>query len=406
MMSGCGKKRRGGWVGFSLLLAVGLLFGCVTTDKGKEKAKKTGDAETVLAFQPPRPGKGVGLKRRWRTSVAGSANRYLQHPGQLAVSGNSLFVGTFQGGVYRLDARNGRVVWKTHAGAAVSGGVAVDDERVFAGTRGGEMVAFSRKDGRGLWRVRVSTTVASAPRVAAGKVLFLTLDNRTYALNTEDGKRLWVHSTLPEPLVVMGAATPSVDEDRVYVGYSSGEVFSLALKDGRPQWSQNLSHVGGRSEIDRLQDVDAAVVVPTEDDFTGSLRKIFTVNHQGNAVAMYPPTGARIWDYAVSAVRKPLLIGDRLVISGLDGSLVAISADDGVVLWRVRVTDGLLTAPVRMGGRILVADDKGHLFAVDPTGGKVMGLDTIGDPVLADPVVVGKTLFLWTNDGNLIRMDS
>lgn len=392
---------------FFLMLSSVMLSGCSTWNGWfSDDESELESADLALNFVEPTPEHSVPLNHTWRLKIAGSADEHRQHPGQLALSGDALFIGTFQGHVVSVSQSRGDVLWDVSVGATIVGGVAINETQVFAGTRDGEMISLSRADGHEMWRVRVSTVVASAPLVADGKVIFTTLDNRTYALSVEDGKRIWFHATAPEALVVMGAPTPALDGHQVYVGYASGEVFSLSLTDGQPLWSENLSSMGGRSELDMLQDVDAGVVVP---DATNTpkkgMRKIYTVNHQGRAVAIYPGTGVRIWEQPLSAVRRPLLVGQQLFISDIDGNLVALSAEDGLELWRIRLSDGLLTAPVLLGDRLLVSDDKGRFYNLDKISGKVLGLDRLKEPVLADPVVFGNSLFLWSNEGNLHRYD-
>ncbi len=411
-MNGRSPLRGSSRTGLRWMLVLGLLLvgGCKTMDGltgGGEESKTAAETagETIKPYVEPVVKAGVGLKRRWRESVARSPDEHMQHPGQFVVDGQDLFVGTFQGEVVRLMAASGDTVWERDLDVSVSGGVAVDGERVFVGTRGGEMVALARGDGRELWRVRVSTAVASAPKVSEGRVVFTTLDNRTYALAVEDGKRLWIHSTVPEALVVMGAAPPTIDDWRIYVGYSSGEVYALSLRDGTAIWMQNLTARRGRSELDLLQDVDAAIVVPAEKQDDGEISKIYTVNHQGNAVALHPPSGNRIWEQDFSAIRTPLVYRSQMFIADIDGHLVALSTRDGMELWRVRLSDGLLSAPVLFGERLIIGDDKGRLFAVDPMSGVVTGLDHVDEPILADPQVAQGSLFLWTNEGNLWRFD-
>lgn len=395
------------WVGFARLILVALLLtGCAKLDKmfaSDNTSTVKGGSKAFIEVMSSEP---VGLQRIWKKSVAGSADEHMQHPLLVVVAEKDVFLGTFQGNVVRLDRESGKVLWETDAGDTVVGGVAVDAQSVFAGTRNGEMVAFSREDGHELWRVTVSTSVASAPVVAGNKVLFITLDNRTYALNSSDGKRLWVHSTAPEALVVMGAATPTVDGRKVYVGYASGEVFALSLEEGTPIWTENLSVVGGRSELDLLQDVDASIVVPKGKRVSKSdLNKVFAVNHRGRVAALYSRTGAQIWEQSISAIRRPLLVYGRIFISDMDGNLAALSSEDGLELWRTRLTDGLLTAPEIIGEKIVVADSLGRFFSLDAASGRVLGLDRLADTLLAAPVVDGNSLFLWTNEGNLLRYD-
>ncbi|MBF0401104.1 MAG: outer membrane protein assembly factor BamB [Magnetococcales bacterium] len=395
------------WVYKAAVFAVALLLsGCSSWSNPFKEPVKGGSVEGIPAYVEPQTKASTGLNRVWKTSVAGSPDKHQQQPGQIVVAENDLYIATFQGRLVRLNRENGRVVWEVTVAEHLSGGVALEGERLFVGSLDGEMVALSRDTGKELWRSELSAPVTSAPVVARGKVIFATLDSRTYALSSEDGRRLWVHSTPPEILVVMGAATPTVDGSAVYVGYPSGDVFALALESGSPVWSENLSVTGGRSELDLLQDVVASVVVSREaDSLLSGVKKIFAVNHQGRAVAMLPNNGSRVWEHKLSAIRRPWLMGKQLLFSEMEGYVVALSAGEGLESWRTRVSDGLLSAAVSMGSKVVVADNRGRLVTLDAGTGQVLGMDRLGDAVLADPVVVDNSLFLWTNEGNVYRYD-
>ncbi len=386
--------------GFLYILIAAFISGCSgTTDFF------TGmfwDDEDVSTYTEPNPGRSVGLDELWDSSLEGEPDEYMTHPRQIAVTDDSIYVGTFEGHVHRIAMDSGDEVWENGIGPTIAGGVAIDDKRVFAGTVDGRMMALSRADGAILWQAPVSTSVASAPLVADGKVIFTTLNNRTYALDVETGKRVWTHSSVPMALVVKGAATPSTDGSVVYVGYSTGEVFALKLKTGDVLWGNNFSRLAGRNALDRLQDVDAEIVIGAP-DMTDRTPKIYSVNHQGSVMALHPGSGLQIWKRKFSAVRRPLLWGRHLYVSDVEGNVVSLSVVDGMEIWRTQVSDGTLSAPVRLGKWLVVGDDKGRIMSLDPASGRVVGLDKLGDPIVSDPVVKGDSLIIWTNDGELIR---
>lgn len=384
-----------------LLLAV--LSGCASPGSWFSDDKDN-KSEAIRKSLVAEPGQATGLVESWSRSVAGKPDSHFFHPGRFVVTGNDLFVATYQGSVVRLARKDGAVVWKKEIAESIKGGVAVDDTRVYSGTEEGEMTAILRTDGAEVWRQRVSTSVSSAPVVVDGKVFFTTLDNRLYALDAGTGAVLWVNNNAPEALVIMGAATPTVDQDRLYVGYSSGDVHAVSMADGKLLWSDNLTVVGGRTELDMLQDVDASVVTDGRLNVGSQNRLVFAVSHQGRLVAMSRDAGRRIWNNDLSAIRRPLVWNDRLFVADVDGNMRALGMDDGLELWRGDISDGLLTAPVRFKDRIFVADNKGRLFSLDPTSGRVVGLDKIGDPILADPVVVDQDMYIWTNDGDMIHL--
>ncbi|MBF0187872.1 MAG: outer membrane protein assembly factor BamB [Magnetococcales bacterium] len=383
----------------SVLVLLPVLAGCALLGKDDED-------EDIQAYVEPTPGQEVAVEEVWSSSVTGNPRKYLQHPSGFSVHGRDLYVGSYEEGgvpffrnyygrVIRVDVKDGDIIWRREIDDALIGGVGTDGTRVFAGTVEGDVIALDTADGSEVWRTALPASVASPLTVEDGRVIFVTLDNRTYALDAKEGTKLWVHSSVSENLVVMGAAKPTVAEGRVFVGYSSGEVFALNLEDGSRLWSDNMTVLGARTELDRVQDVDAPLVV--------SERRVFAVNHQGSLIAFHPPTGVRIWEREMSAVRQPLLDGDRLYVADIEGFITAVSAQDGIPLWRTRLSDALLSAPVMYGGHIMVFDSVGRHFAVDPTSGDVVGLSRLNDEVFADPLVAQESLFLWTNEGNLYR---
>ena len=61
-------------------------------------------------------------------------------------------------------------------------------------------------------------------------------------------------------LTLRGNATPLVRAGLVYLGYDSGEVVALRLEDGSLVWEQSVATPEGRSELDRLADIDGKAV--------------------------------------------------------------------------------------------------------------------------------------------------
>lgn len=376
------------WVGLSML------SGCSSLTGKKDEEKSPSDS---APYVEPDPGQSVGLRKVWSRSVAGKPDKYMFHPGRFVIEGREIYVGSFQGKVSRLRWDDGGEDWETDVGGQINGGVAVDEQHVYAGTVEGDLVALSRKDGKEVWRSHAASSIVSAPTAAKGLVLFVTMDNHTYAVKADTGTLAWLHTAIAEPLVVMGAATPTVEGEFAFVGYSTGEVYGLKLATGESVWSESLKTLSGRSEVEMLQDVDAALVVYS--------RKIYAVNHQGNVVAFYPEKGARIWERPASSVRTPLAMGGSLFVATVEGELIAFGMDDGFVLWRTRVSDSLTSTPVFWRGRLVIGDQAGRVFSLDPNTGRVTGKEKIGDPLVGEPIVRNENIFFYTNDGALIRYE-
>ncbi|MGN7611833.1 outer membrane protein assembly factor BamB family protein [Magnetococcales bacterium HHB-1] len=395
----------------ALMILLSLAFflpGCSVYKSVKGFWGSDEEEEVVHGFVTPDPEQDAGLKEIWSESIFSSPPKHSQHPMGFVVTSKDIFVGGHLrqglpffrkdiGKVARIDREDGEPFWVKEIDAPVSGGVAVWQDRVVAGNQEGELIALRRDNGQELFRVRLSTVISSPIVVADGKAIFITLDNRTYAVNLNNGEISWVHASLPEALAVVGAAEPTVFQNVVYVGYSSGDVLALTLDDGRPIWRENLTSLTGRGELDMLKDVDAAPVVRDN--------QVFVVNHQGTLASLNAATGSRIWERSVSSIRRPLLEGDRLYISDMTGYVSALNREDGTPIWRTQVTDKVLTSPVFHRRKVIVADSQGRLFALDPGNGRIIGRDDLDENLYANMKTHRGDLFIWLNSGDLLRFD-
>ena len=66
--------------------------------------------------------------------------------------------------------------------------------------------------------------------------------------------------------------------DVVYTGFASGKVTALRAENGEPIWEQRVMLPEGRSELERIVDVDSTPLIAG-----GAL---FAVAYQGRAVGM------------------------------------------------------------------------------------------------------------------------
>ncbi len=122
--------------------------------------------------------------------------------------------------VYALDARSGRLLWKYDPKVpgdnlgqgccdAVNRGVAVWNGKVYVGSFDGRLIALDAKNGKPAWTVdtvidrKKSYTVTGAPRIVKGKVLIgnggAEFGVRGYitAYDAETGKQAWRFYTVP-----------------------------------------------------------------------------------------------------------------------------------------------------------------------------------------------------------------
>ena len=145
--------------------------------------------------------------------------------------------------------------------AFVSGGVGVGAGMVLVGTTHGEVIALDAADGSERWRSRVGTEVGAAPTAGSGKVFVQTIDDRVSALDADTGEVVWTYDSQMPLLTLRGTSAPVFDQGVLYTGFANGKVVALRGENGEPIWEQRVMLPEGRSELDRIVDVDARVLL-------------------------------------------------------------------------------------------------------------------------------------------------
>lgn len=303
-----------------------------------------------------------------------------------------------------LDAQSGRVLWWRDLGPPadsleksvhLSGGIGHGAGLLLVGTREGGLIALDPADGATRWETQLSSEVSAAPGASGRIVVARTNDGRVYGLDAANGSRLWVYSSMTPPLSLRGTGRPLIDEDRVYAGFSSGKLSALALDDGEVLWEVAIGVPEGRSEFERLVDIDA--------DPALAANTVFAASYQNRLVAISTISGRIVWSRDMSVFRNLLLAGRALFAVTADDGILALERANGNVLWRQdALADRGLSAPQLLHGRIVVADRFGYLYWLDPEDGEVIGRYRISDaPVSAPPVSADGVLYVIDDHNGL-----
>ena len=96
-----------------------------------------------------------------------------------------------------------------------------------------------------------------------------------------------------------------------------------------------------------------------------------------------------------------------------NADVVALSRSNGKIKWVTPLTQFqdearrkpvLWSGPVLAGNRLLITGSLGDLLAVSPYTGEVMGKVNLRDPVRLSPVIANRTIYVLTDSGRLIAL--
>jgi outer membrane protein assembly factor BamB len=339
----------------------------------------------------------LGVRTLWTTKV-GTGTRKRQLALVPALSGGRLFVADTDGGVAAVSAADGRVQWQRETKLPFSGGPGTDGRQLVLGTGRGQVVALSAADGSQTWSADVDSEVLSVPLIVGDLVAVHTLDDSVYGLEAATGKQRWRY-TYPAPILTLrGSSSPVVADSAVLVGLSGGKLVKLDVATGVPIWAVTVTLPSGRTELERISDIDADPVV------VGSTAYVGTYN--GDLAAVDMVTGDILWRRTLSAHAGLAASGQDLYVTDSDDNVWSASAEDGAGRWKQsQLQYRLLTAPAVLGDYLVVGDLEGWLhWIARKDGALVARVKVAGGAITARPLSADGRLYVYADDGTLAAL--
>ncbi len=371
------------------LAALAILAACSDSKKGQEPPAELVDIKSQLVIQ-----------REWSESLSGKSD-HLRLALRPEVADGVVYAGGHKGEVVALNAETGRRLWRVNTKLALSAGPGVGDGVVVFGSSDGNVVALDAATGAERWRHAMSSEVLAKPLVTDGSVVVRTVDGRLQALSLADAAQRWVIQEAVPPLSLRGTAPALRVGDAVLAGFDNGKVVAVDVKTGETLWGTVVSPPQGRTELERLVDLDSAIKASGDD--------IFVVGFQGRAAMLARESGQIWWAKEISSYRGLGMDETNLYITNANGGVVAFKRRDGGPVWEQLTALRLrgLTSPEVDGDAVVVGDFEGYLHWLDKNTGAIIGrVKTGGDRITNAPLVAGGRVYVQTDTGRLVAYKS
>lgn len=373
------------------LAAAGLATGLLLM--GPAPAAAAAEGEEAAAAVTPYRSWSLPLFQRWTIRPYAAA--------RMAAADGTVFVGTREGRLAAVAAESGAVRWVRDLSGRISGGPAAPrGERVFVGTDAGKVWALDAASGQTRWQASVSSEVMTKPRVAAGTVFVRTADDFLWALRAADGGTRWSFNVEGPTLALRGGSRPAFADGRVLAGFSSGELVALDGASGKPAWRETVASPSGRTELERMVDVDAAPAIADG--------MVVAAAYHGSVVALSLADGEQLWQRKFSVYNDLAVAGDRVYLTTAKGAVIALDRTNGGTLWTQEILQdaGSVSAPVVTGRAVVVGDGAGRVTWFQRDTGRLLGQMQVGvSPVHGPPLPLGGGRVLaLTDQGTLNRL--
>ena len=312
----------------------------------------------------------ITLQRNWAVSSDSDAEEKYVRLRPLFFADKIAFVGT-RARISVYEIAQGKAVWSRTLSGTVTGGVGGNSQVLVVGTINGDVIAVNSNDGTDAWSAALSSEVMAISEAIDEVIVVRTNDSRVHGLSVLSGEVLWVVSQSSPALTLRGVGAPLVREGIAYVGLDNGKVIAISINSGNVIWESRVSVPSGRTELDRIVDVDGQIAADA--DF------IYAASYHGRVAAIDRTNGRIVWARDLASI-SGLSIDEELVyISDRDDSVWALQKNSGVTKWRQdKLFYRELSAPVILGNTVLVGDFEGYLHIMAKEDGRLIGRDNLG----------------------------
>ncbi|HYZ23637.1 MAG TPA: PQQ-binding-like beta-propeller repeat protein [Rhodopila sp.] len=308
---------------------------------------------------------------------------------------------------------DGRRLWRADSkpkdadSTNVGGGLGADGTTLYASNGLSQLVAFDTASGKEKWRRDIGVPARSAPTIADGRVFLVTITDQLLSFAATDGRPLWNFQASEPVTSMLGQPAPAYHRGLVIVGFGSGELAALRADGGTASWTDGLGASQSRVTVPDLLSIRGAPVVVNG--------LVYAISMGGLLVCNDVPTGRRVWERQVAGEDTPFAAGDWLFVISATQEAAALSTADGRVGWVTQLPrwedpesrKNTLTwyGPLLVSDRLIVTGTGQDALSISPYTGEILGhLELSEAPAPFSPIVADGTVLIVTNNARLIAL--
>jgi outer membrane protein assembly factor BamB len=336
----------------------------------------------------------LDVRRVWSEKL-GDGSEALRVGLNPSSDGNRVYAASYDGNVVALDPADGDRVWRTELDIILSAGPGVGGGTVAVAGYDGELVALSAEDGSEQWRINLESESLAKPLIYENNVIVYSIDGRLRVFSVFDGRELWVFEQEVPALTQRGSSTPIVVGNSIITGFDNGRVLAVDIADGVLEWEAVLTPPSGRSDLDRLADVDGRLAAVGQD--------VYAVGYNGRLAALAAESGQVLWAREISSPSGLAVDWNNIYTVGNGGEVLALLRRNGDDVWR---QESLLrrepTPPVPFSTAVVVGDFEGYVHFFSNFDGRPVAREKVGKGMISGPpLVMGDRLIVQSESGTL-----
>lgn len=276
----------------------------------------------------------------------------------------------------------------------LSSGVEAAEGLVVVGNQKGQLFALDQQTGEQKWTAQLTGALLAPSLIHAGRVISVSNDGTVYAHEIATGAQVWTYDLPNVQFSLRGMAAPvALDARNVLIASSNAYIYALDALSGVPKLQRRVAVSDGRSDIQRLVDIDGEPVVAGQ--------FVVTTSYQGQVTVLDLASQQVVWSEDASSIQRPEVVGNGVFVAQTDGKIKAFEITSGQPLWENdQLLNRKLSNPVMLGTDLVVGDLDGVLHLIDPRTGQITGRSKTSGEVRSLRVIDNQ-LYVSTRKGAL-----
>lgn len=285
---------------------------------------------------------------------------------RLDVDNGVIFVINPNGEVEAFQGKQ-RLWQKKISKQGLSSGVEAKEGLVVVGSPKGQLFALDQATGETKWTAQLSGAILAPSLIHAGRVITVANDGTVFAHEVETGKQAWTYNLPNVQFSLRGQAAPvALDARNVLIASANAYIYAIDAISGTPKMQRRVAVSEGRSDIQRLIDIDGEPAVAGQ--------FVVTTSYQGQVTVLDLASQQVVWSEDASSIQRPEVKGNGVFVAQTDGKITAYEITTGNKLWENdQLLNRQLSNPVMLGNDLVVGDLDGVLHLIDPSTGAIIG---------------------------------
>ena len=292
-----------------------------------------------------------------------------------------LYIGTTFG-IFSLDAKTGKEIWRYHTNGFVKSVPAVSNGILYFGADDRKLYAIDAKDGTFKWmNDKAMDGYTASAAVVGNRIYAIPKDGSFYAFDTSNGEVIW--STLVGKIA---ESSPAIGEGIIAFGTDQGDIIALDASTGKLKWSYDTGVI----------EIKSSPVIANGTIIIGS--------NDGSIYALNTEKGNLKWKYSTgdNVESSPSVKDGVVYVGSKDSSFLAINAASGKLLWKFPDSGQVLSAPAISNDVVYFGTSNNFIYGLDANSGRVLWKNSTGrndKDYITSPAISGNVVYAATHSG-------